>query len=38
MGNGGEREEFGGVWRGMGRGLEKKGGVGLGCGVLLVKY
>ena len=38
MGNGGEREEDGGVWRRMGMGLEKKGEVGLGCGMLLGKH
>ena len=34
----GEREEDGGVWKRMGRGLEKKGGVGLRWGVLLGKH
>ena len=34
----GEREEFGGVWRRMEMGLERKGGMGLRWGVLLGKH
>ena len=38
MGNGWWEKEEGGVWRRMGMELERKGGVGLRCGMLLGKH